>query len=167
MLVMPELFPIADKGMGMRLPLYLIVAFLGPWLSRRHGPSSRYRRGDLYLLLALSLDVIGNAFGGYQSLRYYDDVAHFAIVLLLTLAATAFYIDIENTPHLRLTIIGMAALMAMGWEIAEWWNLQIGIRSLQLTYDDTITDMIYSLAGGVVAAQLIKSRPRVISNRPS
>jgi hypothetical protein len=48
--------------------------------------------------------------------------------------------------------MGAAGTLAAAWEIGEWLGHKAGARGMDLSYDDTMLDLIETLAGGVLGA---------------
>ena len=49
----------------------------------------------------------------------------------------------------------LAGTAAAGlWEIGEWAGLKLGARGMDLTYDDTMTDLIETTAGAMLGAAI-------------
>jgi hypothetical protein len=46
------------------------------------------------------------------------------------------------------TSVGVAA--AAGWEIFEWVAMKLGAKGMDLTYDDTMADLIETSAGALL-----------------
>jgi glycopeptide antibiotics resistance protein len=47
---------------------------------------------------------------------------------------------------------GFGALAIIAWEGVEWIIQEMGTTGLELTYDDTVGDLLLSTAGGVLGA---------------
>jgi glycopeptide antibiotics resistance protein len=47
---------------------------------------------------------------------------------------------------------GFGALAIVAWEGVEWIVQEMGTAGLQLTYDDTVGDLVLSTSGGVLGA---------------
>ena len=52
---------------------------------------------------------------------------------------------------------GFGAIAIVAWEGVEWIIQEMGTTGLQLTYDDTIGDLVLSTAGGVLGALVTAS----------
>ena len=47
---------------------------------------------------------------------------------------------------------GFGAMAIIAWEAVEWIVQEMGTTGLQLTYDDTVGDLVLSTSGGVLGA---------------
>ena len=66
------------------------------------------------------------------------------------------------------TIAGIAA--AGLWEIGEWVGMKLGAKGMDLTYDDTITDLAETAAGALLGGVVIAAAPsrlRKVPGRPT
>jgi uncharacterized membrane protein YjdF len=106
------------------------------------------------ITLPLLVDAGGNAIGIYQR-AHVDDLIHFADG-----ATVASIVGALATPRTRTSweAAGVAALTGMAaagvWEIGEWAGLKLGARGMDLAYDDTMTDMIETMAGALLGAAI-------------
>jgi uncharacterized membrane protein YjdF len=106
------------------------------------------------ITLPLLVDAGGNAIGIYQR-AHVDDLIHFADG-----ATVASIVGALATPRTRTSweAAGVAALTGMAaagvWEIGEWIGLKLGARGMDLTYDDTMTDMIETMGGALLGAAI-------------
>ena len=95
----------------------------------------------------------------FDTVASFDDVLHFlnwtflvaALVLLLERQRLALW-------NLVLLGAGFGALAIIAWEGVEWVIQEMGTTGLQLTYDDTVGDLVLSTAGGVVGAWVVATR---------
>jgi hypothetical protein len=138
---------------------------------RLRGRADPYPRElDLALTLPLLADAGGNAAGIYQR-AHVDDAIHFAHGALLSSVVGAL-----ATPRARTaweaagfaTAAGTAA--AALWEIGEWIGLKLGAEVMNLSYDDTMADLIETTAGaalgGLVTLLRHPARLRQVPGRP-
>ena len=139
------------KGMRIRAVGYAAGMLVVPLAWRVRGRTEPYPRAlDLAVTLPLLVDAGGNAIGIYQR-AHVDDVIHFADGALVASVAGAL-----ATPRVRTSWEAAGAATSIGiaaaglWEIAEWIGLKLGARGMNLTYDDTMTDMLETSAGAVL-----------------
>jgi len=121
--------------------------------------NARLYRGT-WLLVALPLlaDAGGNAIGIYQR-AHVDDAIHFANGALL-----AGVVGALAEPRTRTAweagafaaAIGTAA--AAGWEMFEWVASKLGARGMDLSYDDTMEDLIETTAGALLGGLITMLR---------
>jgi hypothetical protein len=139
------------KAMRVRAIGYTGALLVVPAAWRMRGREAPYPRElDLAVALPLLADAAGNAVGIYNR-AHVDDAIHFANGALLTSVVGALV-----TPRARTsweaagtaTAVGIAA--AAGWEILEWTAAKLGARGMDLSYDDTMADLIETSAGAVL-----------------
>jgi hypothetical protein len=139
------------KAMHVRAFGYAGALLVVPIAWRMRGRVEPYPRAlDLAVALPVLADSAGNAIGIYDR-AHVDDAIHFANAALLTSVVGAL-----ATPRSRTsweaagvaTAVGVAA--AAGWEILEWTASKFGATGMNLTYDDTMADLVESSAGAVL-----------------
>lgn len=139
------------KGMRLRAVGYAGGMLLVPLAWRLRGRREPYPRElDLAVTLPLLVDAGGNAMGIYRR-AHVDDLIHFADGALVASVVGAL-----ATPRVRTsweaagvaTLAGTAA--AAIWEIGEWIGLKLGAKGMNLSYDDTMTDVIETTAGALL-----------------
>ncbi len=154
------------KGIRRRFFGYVGGVFLVPlaWrLSRNAGP---YPRGlDLAVTAPLLLDAGGNALGVYQE-AHIDDVVHFANAAVVAGVASALLAPRLKEPW-QAAVAGSAVSMAAAtaWEIVEYGAWRLGADGLNLTYEDTMDDIIESWLGAIVGGALALLRHRTGGDR--
>ena len=71
------------------------------------------------------------------------------------LAATP--IDIALGSRVKAVVTGgVGALLAIGWELAEWWTFIRHGTELATAYTDTLGDLVLGTLGGIVAEKLVE-----------
>ena len=112
--------------------------------------------GDALLALPFLLDTFGNLFGLYDNFVRTDDVLHFINWVLLVMAYQAFrYRNVHTNRDAIILGYGFGAIAIILWEAMEWavsedgWG---GAGGLQLTYSDTVGDLVISSTGGLIGA---------------
>lgn len=159
------------KGMRLRAIGYAGGMLAVPIAWRLRGRREPYPRElDLAVTLPLLADAGGNAIGIYRR-AHVDDLIHFADGALV-----ASIVGALATPRVRTSWeaagVGTLAGTALAglWEIGEWIGLKVGAKGMDLTYDDTMTDLIETMAGAVLggAVTLLRhpSRLREVPGRP-
>jgi hypothetical protein len=148
-----ELDRYAGKAMTARAFLYPISIVIIPivwWLRGRRPPYPHL--ADMLLASPVIIDVAGNALDLYNSIAWFDDVAHAVTFLLLVLSVGSLILRLELEPWIAACLsIGFGAVSHILWEIVEFVAMWIGSPGLQLTYEDTIGDLALSLCGTVIA----------------
>jgi hypothetical protein len=155
------------KGFGARLVAYPVLMAAVPawWLLLR------WRRGDqsdvpwwaFSLLMAPFLvDVTGNSLNLYDTLPWWDDANHFVNWLLLCSGFGLLLTRMVSTSRwlLVVAITGLGALLAIAWELGEWYAFIRHGTELDTAYQDTLGDEALGTAGALVAALLVTARRR-------
>ncbi len=139
------------KAMKVRALGYAGGLLIVPTVWRALGRKQPYPRElDMLVALPLLADAGGNAIGIYQR-RHVDDAVHFANGALLagvvgTLAQPRTRTAWESGAFAAAVGVAMAAL----WEMFEWIALKLGARGMNLSYDDTLHDLIETSAGALL-----------------
>ena len=159
------------KGMRLRAIGYTGGLLIAPVAWRVRGRKEPYPRAlDLAITIPLLVDAGGNAVGMYRSARM-DDLVHF-----LDGAIVSSVVGALATPRTRTSweAAGVGALaggaLAGIWEIGEWIGLKLGAKGMDLSYDDTMADLVETMAGGLLGAAVTllrhPSRLRRVPGRP-
>jgi hypothetical protein len=157
-----ELDRFRGKAMGARAAFYPLSIAIIPivwWLRGRRPPYPHL--ADLFLASPFIIDVAGNALDLYNTVVWFDDVAHAVTFMLLVLAVGTLILRLELEPWIAACLaIGFGAVAHILWEIIEFVAMRIGSPGLQLTYEDTIGDLAMSLCGSVIAGLVTGWRAR-------
>jgi hypothetical protein len=162
----------SGKAMRVRAIGYAAGMLLVPLAWRLRGRPEPYPRElDLAVTLPLLVDAGGNAIGIYQR-AHVDDLIHFADGATLASVVGALATPRVKTSWEAAGVATMAGIAAAGlWEIGEWVGLKLGAKGMDLSYDDTITDLAETAAGallgGVVTLLRHPSRLRKVPGRPA
>jgi len=139
------------KGMKVRAIGYAGGMLLVPLAWRVRGRPQPYPRElDLAVTLPLLVDAGGNAIGIYRR-AHIDDLIHFADG-----ATLASVVGALATPRVRTSweAAGVATAAGLGaaalWELAEWVGMKLGAKGMDLTYEDTMTDLAETAGGAVL-----------------
>jgi hypothetical protein len=110
-----------------------------------------YPRGlDLAVTLPLLIDAGGNALGLYEE-AHIDDVVHFLNAGIVAGIAGALFATRTDEPwQAALAGTGTAIAAETGWEIAEYLAMRAGADGMDLTYADTMADLVESALGAVL-----------------
>lgn len=151
----PDLGGFAGKGMAYRLPIFFAPALVVPivWWRRR----GRYLVAlDAALTLPFLFDTAANAVGFYDHIDATDDILHFVnwVVLVGGITATWLTRVDRSTPRWLIVMAGagFGAIAIIFWEVAEYSVMRSGVGGLDLTYADTLSDLVISTAGGALGA---------------
>lgn len=143
------------KAMKIRALGYVGALTIVPTVWRLRGRKEPYPRElDMLVALPILADAGGNAVGIYQR-AHVDDAIHFANGALL-----AGVVGSLASPRAKTaweagafaTAVGTAT--AAGWEIFEWVAMKLGARGMDLSYDDTMEDLIETSAGALLGGAI-------------
>jgi hypothetical protein len=122
---------------------------------------------DLCFVLALTLQAWGEGLGLYDSIAWFDNVAHFSMPFFggPTLYIVLARLDVVPDPkdetslhhYIGIGIVAFALGVALGglWEIVEWSSDNTFGSQLQLGNDDTVGDLIADSLGSLFGAALL------------
>ncbi len=151
---------LADKGMALRFPLFMLSTVVVPlaWRWRRFSPYPA--AADTLLVAPFLADTLANVAGFYVAFSATDDVVHALSGLLVVLAFHAWrFRRLGGGGGSRgdwwLLGAGIGALAIVGWEVTEWAVVEAGFDfGIPLTYGDTVGDLATSTSGGMVGSWL-------------
>lgn len=152
----PEWEQFEGKGMAFRAPFYLLPTVVVPLVWRWRGSHPPYPYlVDALVVAPFLLDTLGNVFNFYNNYDRTDDVLHFFNWVLLMGGVT---LGFARTGIGRLNAWtlswGLGALAIIWWEAAEFLVQEMGTAGLDLTYEDTVGDLLLSSTGGGVGAAI-------------
>jgi hypothetical protein len=170
-LLAPDLPQFQDKYLALRSFTYPPLMLVVPILWHLFGNSRPYPHlFDTMVMLPFVLDMSANALNLYNSLAGVDWYAH---LLITAIAVTAFGMALVTLPVGRLAAaaltIGFGSTVHTVWEIAEYWMMRMGALGLDLTYENTISDLTMGLLGTVIGTVLtitILWRKRYVEESP-
>ncbi len=160
----PDASHFAGKAMGVRALIYPAFTLLIPavWLLAAR-PRPYPVAADIALALPFVLDAAGNVLGLF-AISGFDALPHALGWLFLSLAfGLAVAPLVARRAVLFGLVVGFGATIDILWELGEYLLMKSGSSGLQLTYDNTIQDLVFSLAGAVVAAWIVAV---VVRRRP-
>jgi uncharacterized membrane protein YjdF len=137
-----------------------MVAVPAGWLlarRRRPGAGPVPWAAFALLMLPFGIDVTGNTLDLYDRVGWWDDANHAVNWLLLCLGAGLLLrrADVRPAWALGVLVAGVGALLAVGWELAEWFAFIRHGTELDTAYADTLGDEVLGCAGAAVAAVLV------------
>ena len=168
----PDLPQAEGKGFGARLTFYplLMLIVLAVWaLMRRWRGDPRPLPWTAFALLMspFLVDVTGNTLDLYDQVPWWDDANHFGNWVLLCCGLGLLMLQARMTPPwaLGITVTGAGAVLAILWELGEWWTFIRHGTERRTAYEDTLADETLGTLGGAVAAVIITrvGRRRVAS----
>ena len=159
-LVFPGIPGVEGKGWPERCFGYPLSALIVPLVWHLAGRRSAYPYlADGLLVTPFVLDLLGNLVNLFDTVASFDDVLHFVNWTFLV-AALVLLLERQRLARWNLILLGagFGALAIIAWEGVEWVIQEMGTTGLQLTYDDTVGDLVLSTAGGVVGAWVASTR---------
>ena len=162
-LVVAALVLVARRGLDGGTVTFLVVAAVAVAVR----PLLLPRLYDLALLVALTLQGVGEASGAYDELAWFDRVVHFVVPLLASgvLYVALARLDVLPDPrddtgwrhHLGIGLVTFALGAAFGavWELYEWFSDAVLGSALQEGNDDTVGDLLMDCLGALGAAGLL------------
>ena len=157
----PGIDRFADKAFGARLIAYPLMMLLVPalwWLfvgRRRPDEPPPYGAFSL-IMLGFLVDVTGNSLDLYDSLVWWDDLNHFVNwVFLLTGIGLIIGGPVRPAWARVLMIAGLGAILAIGWELGEWYTFIRHGTEIDTAYEDTLGDETLGTLGAVLAGLLV------------
>jgi uncharacterized membrane protein YjdF len=148
----------SGKGFAARLVAYpvmmLAVPALWAWYRRR-----RYSReplpwtGFALLMAPFLVDVTGNTLNLYDTVAWWDDANHVVNWFLLCLGLGVLLRPARIRPRWAVgwLITGSGAVLAIGWEIGEWYTFIRHGTELATAYQDTLGDQVLGTLGAALA----------------
>ena len=161
---LPDLDQFEGKAFGWRLVAYPLMMLATPalwWLSQRR--SARVEPvpwGAFTLVMApFLIDVTGNSLDLYDTLAWWDDANHFVNWMLLC-SGIGLLVCRRVEPRWAVVVVvtGIGALLAVGWELGEWFAFIRHGTEIDTAYEDTLGDEALGTLGGFVAALLVARR---------
>ena len=158
--VAPDLPQFEGKAFGARLVAYPLMMLVAPalwWLANR-----RDRVADVpYTAFALVMtpfliDVTGNTLDLYDSVVWWDDANHFVNWALLC-SGLGLLLTARVSPHWAVVVLvtGIGALLAIGWELGEWYTFIRHGTEIDTAYEDTLGDLALGTAGSLLAGFVV------------
>jgi hypothetical protein len=146
----------SGKAMGVRALLYPAMTLLIPatwWLAGQPEPYPFL--ADIALGLPFVLDAAGNVFGLF-AMKGFDAIPHSVGWFCLSIGFGLAVAPLAGEPWIAFGLmVGFGAVVDILWEVGEFLLMRSGASGLQLTYENTIQDLVMSLTGAAVAAVVV------------
>jgi hypothetical protein len=160
----PGIEQFEGKAFGARLVAYPFMMLAVPavwWLQQR-----RTRRSDpapwgafALVMTPFLIDVTGNSLDLYDRVAWWDDANHFMNWIPLCAGIGLITCrDVRPRWAVVLLVTGLGAVLAIGWELGEWYTFIRHGTELDTAYEDTLSDEALGTTGGFVAALLVAWR---------
>ena len=152
------------KGFGYRLAAYPLLMLLLPavwWWRTRDAATLPW--GAFALVMApFLIDVTGNTFDLYDSVDAWDNINHFVNWMLLLWGCGLLLARADVRPRwlLVVAVTGLGAVLAIGWELGEWYTFIRRGTELDGAYEDTLSDELLGTLGAFVAAVIVDRTTR-------
>ena len=152
----PGLERFEGKAFAARLLAYPLLMLLVPALWALRGSRPLPWGAFALLMLPFAIDVTGNTLDLYDAVTWWDDANHLVNWFLLALGSGLLLARAGVRPPwvLGLVVAGLGALLAVGWELAEYVTFIRGGTELDTAYTDTLGDLALGCLGGTIAAGL-------------
>ena len=162
----PGLDQFEGKAFGARLvayPAMMLVVPLWWWLAQgRRGVRPVPWAAFALVMAPFLVDVTGNTLDLYDRVWWWDDANHFVNWALLCGGIGLLLTQGVRTRWALVTLItGVGAILAIGWELGEWYTFIRHGTELDTAYTDTLGDEALGTLGALVAGLLIARRRAV------
>jgi hypothetical protein len=155
----PGIDRFADKAFGARLIAYPILMLLTPavwWLVHRGKDKHPPYVAFALIMLPFLVDVTGNSLDLYDSVVWWDDFNHFINWVFLCLGLALVIAPALRPAWVLVALVtGFGCILALGWELGEWYTFIRHGTELDTAYEDTLGDMALGTLGSLVAGFLV------------
>lgn len=158
----PNIPQFEGKAFGARLVAYPVLMAAVPlvwwFVSRRRSyDHSMPWTAFALIMLPFFIDVTGNTLNLYDSITWWDDLNHFMNWLFLLWGCGLLITHSRITPKwaLVITITGLGAILAIAWELGEWYTFIRHGTELNGAYEDTLGDEALGTLGALGAAFIV------------
>ncbi len=172
--LVPGIERFAGKAFGARLVAYPLLMLLVPavWalVRRLRGGSAPLPwAGFAWLMVPFLVDVTGNTLDLYDTVAWWDDLNHLVNWFLLCVGVGLLVErgGVRPVWALAVLVAGIGALLAIGWELAEWYTFIRHGTERSTAYEDTLGDLALGTLGGAIAAAAVARRARTVQRRAS
>ena len=107
-------------------------------------------------MLGFLVDTTGNSLDFYDTLVWWDDLNHFVNWVFLAAGIGLIIVRDLRPPWARMVLMaGIGWLLALGWEIGEWYTFIRHGTEIETAYEDTLGDMTLGSSGAILAALVV------------
>jgi hypothetical protein len=164
----PGIERFADKAFGARLLAYPVLMLFVPalwWVvvRRRDRDAEPPYVAFALIMLGFLVDTTGNSLDFYDTLTWWDDMNHFVNWVFLNAGIGLIIAGAVHPVWARILMVaGLGSILALGWELGEWYTFIRHGTEIETAYEDTLGDMTLGTLGGTLAALIVA---RVTSRR--
>jgi hypothetical protein len=153
------------KAFGARLvsyPLMMCAPVIAWWAvaRRRRSRAPLPWAAFAFVCAPFFIDVTGNTLDLYDTVVWWDDANHLVNWLLLCFGVGLMLgrSSLDQRWALATLVTGIGAVLAILWELAEWYLFIRHGTELATAYTDTLADEALGTLGGAVAGLLVAFR---------
>jgi hypothetical protein len=165
--LVPDLPQFSGKGFTARLvayPAMMLAVPLAWWLRQRRSTHAAATPWTAFALVMAPflVDVTGNTLDLYDTVTWWDDANHLVNWGLLCggLGLLLVTADVARGAVLGWLVAGLGALLAIGWEVGEWYAFIRHGTELATAYEDTLGDEVLGCLGAAAAGTVLARRDR-------
>jgi hypothetical protein len=151
------------KAFGARLVAYPVMMLVVPvvwWLVHRRRDVDVPWGAFALVMAPFLIDVTGNTLDLYDSVTWWDDANHFVNWVLLCAGLGMLLLAGISAPWARVLLVsGLGAVLAIGWELGEWYTFIRHGTELDTAYQDTLGDEALGTLGALVAGLVLRRPP--------
>jgi len=151
----------ADKAFGARLIAYPLLMLVVPFVwwvvvKRRHPDREPPYGAFTLVMLPFLVDVTGNSLDLFDAVVWWDDFSHFANWALLLTGIGLIICGPVRPPWAVVPLLaGLGALIAVGWELGEYYTFIRQGTEINTAYEDTLGDETLGTLGALVAGLVV------------
>lgn len=152
------------KAFGARLAAYPLMMLVVPliWWARHRRSLAPVPWGAFALVMSpFLIDVSGNTLDLYDTVVWWDDANHFVNWALLCGGLGLLMVHGIGMPWARVLLVtGLGAVLAIAWELGEWYAFIRHGTELDTAYQDTLGDEALGTLGALVAGLILARHVR-------
>ncbi len=158
----PGLEQFAGKAFGARLAAYPVMMLIVPlwwWLVYRRRVAAVPWTAFTLVMAPFLIDVTGNTLDLYDTVWWWDDANHFVNWALLTAGIGLLVVGgITRRWQVVTMVAGIGAVLAIVWELGEWYTFIRHGTELDTAYTDTLGDEALGTLGALLAGFWVARR---------